>query len=252
MIVDELVELSACRARERTVSDVRIGLGYTAVALDDGACGLAFTFSGEAGGHCAVVDRAGTLRGRPAAEVAAWAHEYDAVTAGVGMACLNALLEPSDAAVEADVREMIEVREGDVVGMVGHFRPLLPLLRDRAGAIHIFERERGHGTGDVQPDWAAPLLLPECDIAILTATALVNRTLDGLLDAASGARECIVVGPTTPLVTEPFRTRGVTLLTGVHVVDADRVLQVIAEGGGTPQFHGCIRKLCVNLRGPGH
>jgi hypothetical protein len=30
----------------RTVADVRIGLRYTAVLLDNGSCGLAYTFQG--------------------------------------------------------------------------------------------------------------------------------------------------------------------------------------------------------------
>jgi uncharacterized protein (DUF4213/DUF364 family) len=50
VIIDELVELLSEKAQHRVVRDVRIGLGYTAVVLDDGACGLANTFRDEARG----------------------------------------------------------------------------------------------------------------------------------------------------------------------------------------------------------
>ena len=48
MITNEMRELLAEKARQRVIRDLRIGLGYTAVLLDDGACGLAYTFRDEA------------------------------------------------------------------------------------------------------------------------------------------------------------------------------------------------------------
>jgi uncharacterized protein (DUF4213/DUF364 family) len=51
VITDELLERRAEKAQHRVVRDVRIGLGYTAVLLDDGACGLAYTFRDEARGQ---------------------------------------------------------------------------------------------------------------------------------------------------------------------------------------------------------
>jgi hypothetical protein len=50
VITDELLNLLAERAQPRVAEDVGIGLGYTGVLLDDGACGLAYTFREEARG----------------------------------------------------------------------------------------------------------------------------------------------------------------------------------------------------------
>jgi len=47
------------------VTEVRVGLGYTAALLDDGACGVAYTFRSEAGASCCAVREAGTLAGVP-------------------------------------------------------------------------------------------------------------------------------------------------------------------------------------------
>jgi len=245
MIAEELLGLTAAPARGRTVRRVCIGLGYTAVVLDDGSCGVAYTFAEEAGGHCAAMDRAGGLAGSDAAEVAQLSQAHDAVSAGVGMACINALLRPEPAAAEADVRQRLEARPGDVVGMVGYFRPLVPVFREAGATLHIFERQPQGPDSQVRADWAAPLMLPACDIAVISATTLINRTLDHLLECAAGARQRIVVGPTAPLVSAPFRERGVTLISGVEVVDADRMLEIVAEGGGTRQFGRAVRKLCL-------
>ena len=44
MILQHLREYAQERAQEKVVADVRIGLCYTAVLLDDGSAGVAYTF----------------------------------------------------------------------------------------------------------------------------------------------------------------------------------------------------------------
>lgn len=246
MIVDKLLELLSPRAEGRTVSEVCVGLAYTAVRLDDGRCGVAFTFHEDAGEGCTVVKQAGTLAGRPALELAGWVKTLDATSVALGVATLNALVEPPASATEADFTELIPVGPEDVVGMVGYFAPLVGMLRERAARLHIFER-RPREQGDEHPDWTAPLLLPECDVVIISGTAVINRTIDGLLAHTGKAREVAVLGPSTPLAPEAFAGRGVTLLGGVQVTDAERVLRVVREGGGTRRFGSAVRKLCVRL-----
>jgi uncharacterized protein (DUF4213/DUF364 family) len=248
VITGEILELLAERAQQRVVRDVRIGLGYTAVLLDDGGCGLAYTFRDEAEEGCSVLQQAGTVAGRSALEVAAWANALDAVTAGVGVATLNALIEPPANALEADVRELIRVRPNDVVGMVGYFGPLISFLRQHAARLHIFERRPGQER-DVLPAWAAPILLPECDVVIITSASLVTRALDELLERADGAHELVLLGPSTPMLPEVFAKRRVTLLSGVHVVDSAGLLRVVSEGGGTRKFGTAVRKLVLRLDG---
>jgi uncharacterized protein (DUF4213/DUF364 family) len=248
VITDELRERLAEKAQRRVIRDIRIGLGYTAVLLDDGACGLAYTFREEAEEGCSVLQQAGTLAGRSALEVTAWASALDAVTAAVGVATLNALIEPPANALEADVRKLIRVRPNDVVGMVGYFGPLVTFLRDRAARLHIFE-QRAAREPDVHPAWTAPLLLPECDVVIITSASLVTRALDELLERAIRAHELVLLGPSTPMLPEVFAKRRVTLLSGVHVVDSAGLLRVVSEGGGTRRFGPAVRKLALRLDG---
>jgi len=247
VIVDNLLDLLAPRAEGRTVADVCVGLAYTAVRLDDGRCGLAYTFHEDAGEGCSVVQEAGTLAGRPARELAGWVRTLDATSVALGVATLNALIDPPADAVGADVTELIRVSPGDVVGMVGYFAPLVGFLQQRAARLHIFER-RPRDQAAEHPDWTAPLLLPECDVAIISGTAVINRTIDALLTHTAKAREVVILGASTPLVPEVFAGRGVTLLSGVQVTDAARVFRVVSEGGGTRRFGGAVRKLCVRVR----
>lgn len=247
MIIDEIFERTVSKADGRSIEDVRIGLGYIAVKLDSGACGLAYTFRDEAPEGCCSVREAGTMAGQPAARIAGWARSLDAISAAVGLATLNALIEPPPGAAEADVAAMLHVTSDDVVGMVGYFGPLVPVLRERAKTLHIFERRRQRE--DVLPDWAAATLLPECSVVVLSATTLLNRTLDTLLEKCRRARSVAIVGPSTPLLPEVFASLNVSLLSGLRVVDAGRILQVVSEGGGTRQFAAATRKLTVSVTG---
>lgn len=246
MIIDELCARLAETAGDSRLDDVRIGLGYTAVRLDTGTCGLAYTFRDEAGECCSVMGQAGTIVGRQANEIAAWAKELNAVTAAVGLATLNALVEPPPGSMEADIAGRLRLEPGDVVGMVGYFGPLVEFVTARASKLHIFER-RPTANGGVLPDWAAPVLLPECDVVLLSATTIANRTADSLLECARQAREVVVLGPSAPMVPEVFAERGVTLLSGVQVVDQDRLLRIVSEGGGTRRFGTAVRKLVLRL-----
>jgi uncharacterized protein (DUF4213/DUF364 family) len=145
------------------------------------------------------------------------------------------------------MRDMVRLEPSDTVGMVGYFGPMVEELRTRVSVLHIFERTPRDEEG-VLPDWASPILLPECDVAIVSGTTVINRTLDGLLACATKAREVVVLGPSTPMVPDLFEKRGVTLLSGIQVTDAPRLLRVISEGGGTSLFWSAVRRLSVRMK----
>ena len=249
MLLDKLYDLVCHAAATRSVANVRVGLGYTAVHLDDGGCGLAYTFRDEVGEGCCVIREAGTLTGRQASDLAEWVRSSDPVASAVGLATLNALIYVPPGARAVDLLSEIQVAANDVIGMVGYFGPLVEPLRSRGKALHVFER-RPHAESGVLPEAAAADVLPQCQLVILSATTLLNRTLDQLLDLCRNARELAVLGPSTPLLPEVFMDRGVTLLSGVQVVNPERVLRVVSEGGGTRQFGAAVKKITLRLSAP--
>ena len=246
MIIDQLCDLVLPASRGQSVSDVRVGLGYTAVQIDGGGCGLAYTFRSEAGEGCCVIREGGTLTGREASDLAEWARSRDPVVCAVGLATLNALIAVPVSAAEADLANQLQITSNDVLGMVGYFGPLVEPLRRRVKALHIFERRPNADSG-VLPETAAADVLPRCEVVIISATTLLNRTLDHLLDLCRNAREVAVLGPSTPFAPEAFVNLGVTLLSGVRVVNPERVLRVVSEGGGTRQFGTAVKKLTLRL-----
>ena len=244
MLVNEIVEHGLTLAGPHTAVDIRIGLGYTAVRLENGSCGLGYTLHEKEYESCCVIPDAGKLAGRKASELIPWMKSPDVTACAVGLATLNAVLITPAAAVESDILDLLPVGPEDTVGMIGYFGPLVEPIKKGARALHIFER-KAEPEYEILPEEAAKDLIPKCQVVIMSATTILNHTIDGLLDLAKKAREIAVLGPSTPFLPEIFRRHGVTMLSGLQITDPAKILQIVSEGGGTRQFMRAVRKLSL-------
>lgn len=244
MLANEIVEHGLTLAHQHTAADVRIGLGYTAVLLENGSCGLAYTLHEKEYESCCVIPEAGRLAGLKASELIPWMKSPDVTACAVGLATLNAIVTPPATAVESDILDLLPVHPEDTVGMIGYFGPLVDPIKKRAHALHIFER-RPNPEYEILSESAAQDLLPKCQVVILSATTLLNHTIDNLLDLSKTAREIAILGPSTPFLPDIFSRHGVTMLSGLQVADPTQILQIVSEGGGTRQFGRAVRKLSL-------
>ena len=92
----------------------------------------------------------------------------------------------------------------------------------------------------------AQKILPRCQVALITATSIINHTIDDLLRWANGCREVVLLGGATPLIPELLETSCVTMLAGAVVKRPAEILRVISEAGGMRRFGPYIDK--VSLR----
>ena len=247
------------QARERTIREAVAGGRFCAIVLDDGATGVANLCPDVCGQPSRAVGDSLPQPGMPAADVLATL--TCPARSAVGLATANALANRStrrggrwdEAAGGGDVLDALELRPDDHVGMVGCFSPLVEPIRRRVGRLSIFERGP-RLTADLLPEDQAAAMLPECSVALITATTLLNGTLEALLMAAANCREVVLLGPSTPLVPEVFadRPRRATLLAGVLVTDAAGLLLVVARDGGTRDFGANVVKMNVRVEAVGH
>ena len=232
-------------ARKAVAADVRIGLGYTAVLLDDDRLGLAYTFRDKAAPCCSVFRDDRPLAGRLASELLELLDSADPISAAVGLACANALANrPGGRSLSGDVLAHLDIGPKDTAVMVGNFQPLVGPLKSRAGSLSVFDLSHREG---VRPAHEAEAALAECQVAIITATALLNGTMDGLLRAASNCRQVAVLGASTPLLREAFAGTNVTLLSGVTAKSPKDILRVVSEGGGMRRFAPFVRKASLRM-----
>ncbi len=235
MLVRKLIDL-AKKAPQSEVIDIRVGLFYTAVMLDDGRCGVAAT------SRVLVTPRkrgAEDLRFKPSHEMLELLMSPDPVLSAIGMATLNAVISPQGDVVEGDLLELIEVNPEDTVGMIGYFGPFVEKLTGRVKKLYVFER--GDRIEHVYPDWSEPLILPKCDIVIITGTTFVNKTIDYVLESARNARKIAIAGPTTPV--HPFLLNYVHILSGIEILDGKKVVEIVSQGGGTKAIMEVARKI---------
>jgi uncharacterized protein (DUF4213/DUF364 family) len=123
----------------------------------------------------------------------------------------------------------------------------VPRLRRLISSLYIFE-ESPKGKAGVLPAEQAYRILPDCQVAVVTSTTIINHTVDGLLDAAGNCREVVLLGASTPMIPALFKDSPVTYISGIIVKNPMDILRIVSEGGGVRAFRDHTKK--VNLAIP--
>lgn len=232
----KIAEAALPLGRERRLREVIIGLGYTLTYLDDGRCGLAYTLREDLDRGCETFDRSGSLTGRGIEEALSWIGGGEVLASAVGLAAANAVLRPPEDHTDRPLLEALHLRRGELVVTVGRFEPLEPSIEKTGAELRVIE-------AGMNPD-----ILDLCEVALITATSIINSTLQGLLDRIRKAREVVILGPSTPFAPSAFEGTPVTMLAGSTVSDPGRVRQAVCEGGGTRTMGGALAKWTVGIR----
>ncbi len=239
-IHEKIYDLAIDRAKELSVKDVRIGFGYTLVELEGGVCGLAYSFTKELNIQtCTVLDEAGSLVGKRASFLLEKIFSYNLLDSALALACANAILNSGVSEKDIDVVGLIEPE--DSVVMIGYFSPLIEPIKKKTDDFKICERSFREGT---LPDYAAYFELKKADVALITATSIINKTIDSLLELAKNARIKAIIGPSTPMDKRIFEGKA-THLCGSVVVDIELAKRVVSEAGGTRKLKPATKKMCV-------
>lgn len=231
-IAEKLIEKASPLSTGCTIADVRLGLGYTLVEINDGSAGLAWTPDKKQSGSCTHLNRAGSLVGMEAGELLTWLKNGNFLKRAIGLATFNAL----NSKVERNLLDdesisLLNLQGTDQVVMVGHFAPLIAKIKATGCSLTVIELNSGMpGALPVGPGMNA---LSACDVAIITSTSIINNTVDGVLARLMKSRAAVMLGPSTPVCPEAFAGTGITQLSGACVVDVERAKTIVSQGGGT-------------------
>lgn len=232
-INQKIINLMSPISKGLIVADVRIGLVYTSVRLDNGNTGIAWTGHRNSEG-CIHLLEAGTFAGRPACELLNMlADKNNSLYRTIGLATANALAAgmPRPETVSTGILELINIQPSEHVVMVGFFGPLIPHLNQIGCRLDILEL-KSDKPGTMSPDEGRSAL-SICNIAIITATSIVTNTIDDLLSSIGNIRAAVILGPSSFMRPEIFSETPVTHIAGGWIRDTLAVERIVSEGGGT-------------------
>jgi len=248
-VLADLYERITPESKSRKVADLRIGLGYVGVRLDNDATGIAAVLFDSLPHGCTVLPAAGNFAGSPAAELLKYLVDgKNPLEIAIGLATANALIEPppKDSIDDREATTYLNLQKGVKVAMVGLFSPLVARIRATGAELTVIEKNsaRMEILGEAEKKDA----LNSCDVAIITATTLLNSTFEETINLLGKPRAVAIMGPSTPLMPAIFRNTSVTHLGGAVVADSARVMQIISEGGGTPALRPYLRFVNLMIR----
>ena len=248
-VVAEIIESLKPVAEPLKVEQVVIGLFYTGVRLSGGWGGVAYT------PHEWIVDSlccpelqgrmplTGKLSGMKAVDAMMLAQGGNLLLRAVGVAAINAASAPIlfrenvyEVEYDADALKGVELRRDDRVVMIGAFKPYLQTLREKGVKLTVYEKNPAllKELGLKEPETRLEDALREADLVIVTGSAFVVSNIDEILLTDLGnSREVIVVGPSSSMVPDPLFKHGVTALGGLRITSPEKMIQVVAEAGGT-------------------
>jgi uncharacterized protein (DUF4213/DUF364 family) len=231
-VMNQLLPTVTDSEKQSKIQAVALGLGYVAVELEGSHVGLSANIADTSKARCSVFTRAGTLRGMSAAEALDLGKNGDLLSRSIALATLNALKNTSLSGNSGDVFEHITIVKSDRIAMVGFIEPVANMLKDIAAEVHVFE-DRPLNSNFIRPAKDMAITFARSDIIILTATTIINNTLDDILALPNSAREVVLMGPSTPMISEVFISTPVTHLAGSAIIDGEKAFQIVMEGGGT-------------------
>nr|MDO8082405.1 DUF364 domain-containing protein [Candidatus Freyarchaeota archaeon] len=236
---------------EVVVNEVRIGLEYAGVVLSTGEGGLAHVLR-EDSSECEVFEKSGELQGSNAIEMMNLATSSNLIMAALGVATINAVsqiafnkkphLYPF---TQVDVLDLVQ--SGDKILMVGYMAPVIPKLMEKTSDITVIERRNiQNPMVRIVKEAQLKKQSSDADIAIITGSTLVNRSVDGILKHCKGKRELVLIGPTASFIPQPLFEKGATAVMGVKIYDPQKMLQIVSQAGGTRKLlKTCAKKTAI-------
>ncbi len=242
-----------------TIDKVMIGALFTTVQLSSGYCGIAKTEINYAMQHGQKGNEspfaAGRIAGSKVIDLLSYSKDENFIDI-VKLATLNALsaekIEKGNYKIieNKDPIDLIEPFEKNIA-MVGAFCSYIQSLTKINCQLQVLELDENAFNSENKkyyvPSSESEKVFLQSDIAIITGSALTNKTMEGLLSEIPAKTQIIVVGPTGGIFPELFFERNVSIIGATRVTNPEKMFKIIAEGASGYQLFrsGAAQKICI-------
>jgi len=152
------------------------------------------------------------------------------------LAFINANINSSSGySASGDIFEMVDFSKSSLTAMVGYFPPLVRKFRDAGYNLKVFDLH--HPYEDADPLEEFDQTIASAGTIIISATTLINNSLNKILSLSGKDATRFLLGPSTPLVDEFQAEYGFRHLFGMIFESYEfGVLDQIGKGEGTQKF----------------
>ena len=261
--IDIITEKSPTPLQDVLVDDLVIGIFFTGVKLSTGHAGVAFTPIGEipeavcCPTTAARMPQAGNLGGSRVSEILKYALDPNVLKSAIGVATLNALsqwiIESGDkreykVIKEKDGFDLLEIQSDETVTLIGAFGPYIRRLKSMGNPFFIVERNpqtlRPDEMKYFRPELEMASAVEASKVVIMTGTAIVNHTIDDILSLIAPNQRTAIIGPTASMIPDAFYKKGLDIMAGVRILDADDMIRILKQGGSAYHLlRGCCEKI---------
>ncbi len=209
------------------------------VTLRDGSAGLYYAWLGASQKGMGNRYQPDEFRGGRPIDLARYCDSDDEADCSLGLAAINAItrhvfrkarLSPMDA---PDSMGFLDIASADHVGMVGYFPSLVKRLRNNGNRLTVIEtKPQFHNQQENFLVSADPRKLEGCNKVMITASTLLNNSIDALLEYSRGAQKRVIIGPTAGFFPDPLFTRGISAIGGSEIRSAQQARQRLSAHQG--------------------
>ena len=257
---NSLIDRYGKRIENLTLDRVVIGIFYTGVQLSDRSAGICFTpikaipESVCCPSSARAMPRAGNLKGMKVTDVFKYLTQPAPIKRAIAIATLNALSDgiwrnnPEEGAGRYridegdDIFSFVHLEDVHKAVVIGALIPVIKSFKEKEIPYRIAELDIRTLKAEEIPFFVSqedlPVELATADMVIISGTTLLNDTLEGILQACNPASKIFLIGPTATMLPESFFKRKVSVLAGNRVVDSEKILDVLIEGGSGYHFYG--------------
>ena len=220
-------------AESQPIHQICIGYHWTMVCGKK--CGLASTMAGEHTSYHQPIQHVGNLQKQNVQTLAEWVLSTNLLEASIGMAALNAALpfETKNSQELNAAQIILENCSGKDVAIVGNF-PFVNKVNNQAKNCWVLDKKEFTNS---LPAIAASEIIPRADIVAISGTALINHSMEELLNLCNNHALIIILGPSTPLHPIWFE-HGIYAYSGTEIDDSSTAMLCIQQAAIFKQVKG--------------
>ena len=227
--------LSSVKGKDNDTSVKGIWIGLHWSAVEGKYIGMSHTYKTS---QKVYIQDAGELSSFSVGQLADRLLSREPLEASIGAAALNSFIEPKG--TKGSINSYIKKNaRNKIVTIIGRF-PFNNEISKIARKTYLLEMEPEK---DELPASAAEEILPSSELNVITATALINHTLQRLLELGDNGIN-IILGPSTPLSPILFDF-GADILAGVEVYNKDAIVKSITQGAKKFQLLNGLEPICL-------